>query len=177
LKASTNSLSLCWQLWLQHISREWLCNRYQRKMESEAPKTQYCSLLARWFVARLIFDTDDGGDSSSETLHHIRTIRCYIPENGNFRIYRCVNLKSYTNNHGFVFGTMFRLHSQQPRWRSCRIMKASVMRLPFSVNKTTLSKTCYKPWNVRMIVNHELEKLRKLLCCTDGENHDKSLPT
>jgi hypothetical protein len=33
---------------------------------------------------------------SSETSVHIRTTRCYIPEDGNIHNYRCENLGSYT---------------------------------------------------------------------------------
>jgi hypothetical protein len=45
-----------------------------------------CYILApatSWFLAQLIFDPEDGGDSSSETLVHMLTARRYVPAEGN----------------------------------------------------------------------------------------------
>jgi hypothetical protein len=49
------------------------------------------------FLALLISDAEDGGNTSSETSIYIRTTRRYIQEDGNINNYRGENLKSYLN--------------------------------------------------------------------------------
>jgi hypothetical protein len=53
-------------------------------------------LLARWFLARLVFDPEDGGDIFLRNVgSYIWTIRRYIPEDEKVHNYRCESLKSY----------------------------------------------------------------------------------
>jgi hypothetical protein len=53
-----------------------LCSLYMNKRIGILPS----HLLARWFLAQLIFYPENGG----ETLVHTQTTRCYIPEDSNF---------------------------------------------------------------------------------------------
>jgi hypothetical protein len=52
-------------------------------------------LLARWFIARLIFNPEMEVIRSSETSVHVRTTLRYMPEDGNFYNYRYENLISF----------------------------------------------------------------------------------
>jgi hypothetical protein len=44
---------------------------------------RWLAAIALWFLARLIFGSESGSDTFSETSVHMRTARRRIPEDGN----------------------------------------------------------------------------------------------
>jgi hypothetical protein len=73
------------------------------------------SPAARWFLARLIFHFEDGGDTFLRNVGSHTDTRRYIPKDGNIHTYRCENLKSYIQTI-VLQNIAFEIRSDKLKW-------------------------------------------------------------